>query len=83
MKKAHSLEWAFYFIMFFGAKKSYFKNGQIKEVKLYKNGIQNGPYQTCFVSGERRVSANYKNGKLNGLYERWDNITHIYNNETT
>ena len=66
-----------------GVKKSYFKNGQIKEVKLYKNGIQNGPYQAYFVSGERRVSANYKNGKLNGLYERWDNITHIYNNETT
>ena len=44
-----------------GVRKSYFKNG-----------LQNGPYQAYFVSGERRISANYRNGKLNGLYERWD-----------
>jgi len=51
-------------IPFRGVQKSYFKNGQLKEVTLYKNGLQNGPYQAYFVSGERRISANYKNGKL-------------------
>ena len=56
-----------------GVKKSYFKNGQIKEVKLYKNGLQNGPYMVYFINGVRRISANYKNGKWNGLDEKWDN----------
>lgn len=62
-----------------GVHKKYFKNGQLKEVKLFKNGLElfkngleNGPYSAYFASGERKISANFKNGKLNGLYERWD-----------
>jgi len=55
-----------------GIHKKYFKNGQLKEVKLFKNGLENGPYSVYFASGELRISANFKNGRLNGLYERWD-----------
>lgn len=58
-----------------GQYKSYYKNGQIKQIKQiceYENNLLHGQSQLYDENGQLREISNYKYGQLNGQYSKFD-----------
>ena len=60
---------------------SWWKNGQIKSEKNYKNGKRDGKYTTWFENGHKAYEANYKNGKRDGKKTVWFENGQIWTEE--
>lgn len=54
-----------------GEVKIWFENGQIKEISNWKEGIQDGMYQTYYENGQPQEKVNWINDKRDGKSERW------------
>lgn len=49
----------------------YWKNGKVKEKRVYENGIRQGEYKEYFPWGDLEVETNYKKGDLHGIYKSY------------
>ena len=47
-------------------KKKYYKNGSLKEVRIFKNGLKHGKWIYYYKNGNIHYYKSYKNGKLEG-----------------
>lgn len=47
---------------------SYYKNGKVKAVKFYKNGLYNGKWVSYYQNGEIESIENYKNSNNHGKF---------------
>ncbi len=56
-----------------GIQKSFYSNGQLKEVSMYTNGQENGRRIEYYPCGAKKLNANYTNGQIEGIYEEWSN----------
>ncbi|MDQ1164876.1 toxin-antitoxin system YwqK family antitoxin [Flavobacterium sp. SORGH_AS_0622] len=54
-----------------GLNKSWHSNGQIKEISNWKNGIQNGLYESFFPDGKPESKTNWLNNRVDGKSEWW------------
>lgn len=54
-----------------GIQKLYYLSGQIKEVTMFTNGIENGRSVAYHEDGSKKMNVNYNNGQFDGLYELW------------
>ena len=50
-------------------KKIYYKNGSLKEVRIFKDGLKHGKWIYYYKNGNIHYYKSYKNGKLEGLGE--------------
>ena len=56
---------------FTGSSVSSFYNGQLREKTNYKNGKENGLYESYHENGQLKLKGNFKNGEVDGLIERY------------
>lgn len=56
-----------------GIQKSFYNNGQLKEVTMYTNGDENGRRIAYYSCGAKKLNATYCSGQIEGIYEEWDN----------
>eukprot|EP00028_Trichosphaerium_sp_Am-I-7-wt_P002036 CAMPEP_0168533238 /NCGR_PEP_ID=MMETSP0405-20121227/16929_1 /TAXON_ID=498012 /ORGANISM="Trichosphaerium sp, Strain Am-I-7 wt" /LENGTH=142 /DNA_ID=CAMNT_0008559203 /DNA_START=79 /DNA_END=503 /DNA_ORIENTATION=+ len=54
-----------------GPHKIWFKNGQLRELRYFKNGVLEGERTLWHYNGVIREKSNTKNGVLDGEYQRW------------
>jgi antitoxin component YwqK of YwqJK toxin-antitoxin module len=54
-----------------GLQKSYFLNGQLSTITLYRNNVQNGRRIEYYECGSKKLNANYTDGYLDGISEEW------------
>jgi hypothetical protein len=47
---------------------SFYANGQVKELRQYKNGKPDGLFRKWIGNGEKQIEGNYKDGKKDGLW---------------
>ncbi len=55
-----------------GVFKEWYKNGQIKEVSLFRDDELHGRRIWYWPNGSKRFHVNYIEGQMNGVYEEWD-----------
>ena len=48
-------------------KKVYYKNGNLKFIRTYKNNILDGRARAYYKNGKLKTRANFRNGKLHGM----------------
>lgn len=49
----------------------YYKNGDIKTVENYDNGVESGPYQSFYKNGAVNIDGTFKNGEWDGIYKKY------------
>ena len=56
-----------------GVSKGWFPNGQIKNIRTFKDGDLNGLYTIWYENGngQKRYEGTFKDGKEDGLYTNW------------
>tara|TARA_B110000259_G_scaffold112128_1_gene128024 strand:- start:322 stop:1488 length:1167 start_codon:yes stop_codon:yes gene_type:complete len=54
-----------------GVFESYYENGQLKEVKTYKDGNYYGLFEIYYENGQLAEKYNYKDGNSDGLFESY------------
>ena len=52
-------------------KRTWYKNGALKSVWIYKGGQMHGPQKGWFNNGTLSYEIHYKNGRLHGIYKSW------------
>ena len=67
---------------FTGVATEYYENGQLKSKVTYKDGEEQGLFESYRENGQLEYKNNYKDGEVNGLFETYhengqlkDNIT--------
>lgn len=55
-----------------GIQKSYYSNGQLKEVTMYTNGEENGRRIEYYACGAKKLNASFCSGHIEGIYEEWN-----------
>lgn len=55
-----------------GIQKSFYSNGQLKEVTMYTNGNENGRRIEYYPCGAKKLNASYCDGHIEGIYEEWN-----------
>ena len=55
-----------------GSMMIYFPNGQVNEIRSYKDGKMDGTWLTFTEKGSKVAEANYTNGLKNGKWFIWD-----------
>ena len=55
-----------------GSMMIYFPNGQVNEIRSYKEGKMDGTWLTFTNKGAKVAEANYTNGQKNGKWFIWD-----------
>ncbi len=50
----------------------YFDNGNLNEIRSYKNGMMDGKWETYNIANVKIAEANYKNNKKHGQWLIWD-----------
>jgi len=54
-----------------GVSKGWYSNGQLKQIKTWKDGKPDGLVTTWYENGEKEDEGTYKNSILTGLYTTW------------
>jgi Uncharacterized protein conserved in bacteria len=47
----------------------YYNDGQLEYSEIYKNGIQNGPFEWFHANGKISTRGNFRDGEKDGLLE--------------
>lgn len=55
-----------------GFVKLFFSNGNLNELRSYKNGLMHGKWETFNINNVKIAEANYKNNKKDGKWLIWD-----------
>jgi len=55
-----------------GESKGWFPNGNLKTIRTFKNGIENGSYIVWYENGQKLKEGTYKDGRRDGLNIWWD-----------
>lgn len=51
--------------------KKYYENGKIERWVVYKDGVEEGPYEVFHESGGLKLKGHFKNGKEDGVFTRY------------
>ncbi|MBL55840.1 MAG: hypothetical protein CMP61_01505 [Flavobacteriales bacterium] len=86
-KKNYNLNDKFGFKYIEGTKKGndfhgdyiiYWKNGKVKEKRVYEKGVRQGEHKEYYAWGELEVETNYKDDELHGLYKAYYDNGELY-----
>ena len=69
--ESEGLRWEWYYKdgkMADGVSKGWFPNGQLKQSRIWKNGVQDGIWTEYYENGQKDYEQTYKDGKRDGLW---------------
>ena len=72
--ESEGLRWEWYYKdgkMADGVSKGWFPNGQLKQYRIWKNGVQDGIWTEYYGNGQKKQEGTYKDGKKDGLWTSW------------
>lgn len=54
-----------------GQSKGWYRNGQLKQTRPWKNGVRDGLRTTWYENGQKMGQGTFKNDKLEGKWTKW------------